>query len=277
MACVFGVQGIGFFRYPVSSLCRRAVKPVARETGICNTASAEKYAVPGGEAEQRRGMGIDQRELKSIRLFEGLSAPALRELEAVARIISYNDGQIITLEGESEASVLFVVSGKVRVFRTNQQGREQTLIHLSPGEGFNMPACFSEDHTAPASAMAVGGVRLISIPNSGFRNVVCGNPEIALEVLGDFSAKLRHLTGLAYDLSLLTVRARLAGFLMTQSQTENEAPARWTHEEIAAQLGTVREVISRTLRSLVKDGMIRIDRQRIVILDAEGLESETES
>jgi CRP/FNR family transcriptional regulator len=109
-----------------------------------------------------------------------------------------------------------------------------------------------------------------------FRRVASETPAIALAVLDDFSAKLRHLADLTHDLSLRSVRGRLARFLLAQAQVE-DAPLRWTQEEIAAQIGTVREVVSRMLRALIRDGLIQMERQRIAILDPEALEAEAEA
>jgi CRP/FNR family transcriptional regulator len=80
----------------------------------------------------------------------------------------------------------------------------------------------------------------------------------------------------------LTVRARLASFLLAHGQRPEGSPldgvhVRWTHHEIAAQIGTVREVVSRTMRAFVKDGLITLERHRIVVLDREALMLEAES
>ena len=126
-------------------------------------------------------------ELKHISLFAGLDPADLDKLTVVASPVSCDDGQLVMLEGDTDAPVFFVVDGLVRAFRTNLDGREQTLIYLRPGAAFNMPAAFSVQHTAPASAIAVGEARLLCIPLPDFRRVVCETPDIALAVLGDFS------------------------------------------------------------------------------------------
>jgi CRP/FNR family transcriptional regulator len=94
--------------------------------------------------------------------------------------------------------------------------------------------------------------------------------------------KVHHLTGLTHDLGLLSVRARLAGFLLSHGQSQAGAPSpsahvRWTHQEIAAQIGTVREVVSRTMRAFVREGMIGLERHRILVLDREALLREAQS
>jgi CRP/FNR family transcriptional regulator len=214
-----------------------------------------------------------------IRLFSALSPSAQDVLSAVAVVRHYEDGQVILLESDPDAPVFFVVQGAVRVYRTNLDGREQNLIHLHVGDAFNMPAAFGVSRLAHASAVAVGSVELLSIPCSDFRRVVSETPEIALAVLRDFSQKLHHLTELTHDLGLRSVRARLARFLLAHAQADGQGASRlrWTHEEMASQIGTVREVVSRTMRALVKDGLIDVQRHRIVVLNRDALTREAES
>ncbi len=216
-------------------------------------------------------------ELRQVPIFASLSGGALSRLESIAHLVQYQNGQVIVLEGEVGAPVFFVVTGTVRVYRTNLDGREQTLIYLKAGDGLNIPTAFSASKAAPASATAVGSAQLLAASNEDFRQVTTQTPEIAQAILADFSEKLRHLTELTYDLSLLNVRARLARFVLEQAETEPAAPLHWTQEQIAAQIGTVREVVSRTLRAFADAGLIEIDRQRIVILDPLGLETEAQA
>jgi CRP/FNR family transcriptional regulator len=183
-----------------------------------------------------------------------------------------------------------VHQGAVRVYRTSVDGREQTLIRLGPGAAFNMPAAFlgacvegasapstqATQGDAPASAAALTSVELSVISRTDFCRTVVSTPELALVVLRDLASRVHHLTDLTRDLGLLTVRARLASFLLSHGQPPEGAPrpgvqVRWTHHEIAAQIGTVREVVSRTMRVFVKDGLIKLERHRIVVLNREAL------
>jgi CRP/FNR family transcriptional regulator, cyclic AMP receptor protein len=216
-------------------------------------------------------------ELSYQPLIDRLSPAAQAELMSVARRHAFEDGQTIALEGTPGPPVCFLLRGTVRVYRTNLEGREQTLIHLAAGDALNMPAAFAGDHTAPASAVAIGPVELLAVSQADLRRLVSRSPEIALAVLCDLSEKLQHLTRLTYDLSLRTVRSRLARFLLDQRTAKSPAPVHWTHEQIAAQIGTVREVVSRTLRAFVRDGLIRFERQRIVLLNREALELEAKA
>jgi CRP/FNR family transcriptional regulator len=186
------------------------------------------------------------------------------------------------LEGEMDAAVFVVRQGAVRVYRTGVDGREQTLIRLGPGSAFNMPAAFLDRAAAPggvaapASAVTLAPAQVAVISVDDFCETVIHTPELALIVLRDLAIKVNHLTDLSRDLGLLTVRARLARFLLDHGHSPDGplpegAQTRWTHHEIAAQIGTVREVVSRTMRSFVKDGLIKLERHRIVVLDRDAL------
>jgi len=97
-------------------------------------------------------------------------------------------------------------------------------------------------------------------------------PDLAVGIIENLAASARHLLSLVEDLSLRTVSARLAKLLLTEAVGGDEAPRRVTQQEMAAQLGTVREMVGRVLNGFEKEGLIRFDRHRIIILDREGLE-----
>lgn len=210
-----------------------------------------------------------------LHLFADVPVAALQALDAVAREVHYRDGQVVMVEGDGDAPVFFVCEGSVRVFHTNVDGREQTIIHLKIEDVFNMPTAFARQNHAPATVIAVGDVKLLEISQDDFRRVVSRNAEIALAVLRDLSEKLRHFVDLTHDLSLRSVRARLARFLLKNSRPSNSMPRR-THEEIATQIGTAREVVSRIMRNFNKAGFIKTERQQILILNPSALENEAE-
>lgn len=219
-------------------------------------------------------MSSESSPFQYIRLLSKLPPATLRKLDAVSHTRNYADGEMIIWEGEEDASVLFVLEGVVRAFHVNPDGREQTVNRLGPGDAFNLPQAFASDHRAPLSAVAVGAVRLLAIAGADFRRVVVTTPELAEAILRELSDRLRYLVSLTYDLSLRSVRGRLARFLLTQASSSS--PGRWTHEQIAAQIGTVREVVSRTMLAFVKEGLICLERGRVVIADAERLGREVE-
>ncbi len=157
---------------------------------------------------------VDIEQLRQIQLFQNLPNSALEVLRAASRLVDYAPRQIVLQSGDEDAPVFCVLEGAVRVFRTNLDGREQTLITLQPGTVFNMPAAFLPGQRSSASAVAESAARLVEISLDDFRRIAGQSPAVALAVLGDLSAKLQHFTTLTHDLSLLSVRARLARFLL---------------------------------------------------------------
>jgi CRP-like cAMP-binding protein len=213
--------------------------------------------------------------LRRIELLAGLSDAALARLARLAVRRTYDSGQVILVEGSPCEAVYFVAEGEVNVSRISPTGREQVLARLGPGQAFNTVPPFQPQPTNHATVQALTPVTLYAIPCEDLRRLVGECPELALAILRDFAGRLDHLTHLVEDLSLRTVRSRLARFLLRQAEA-GEVTREWTQEEIATYLGTVREMVGRTLRGLADAGLVRVDRERIILLDREGLEAEAQ-
>ncbi len=212
-------------------------------------------------------------DLRAVPLLTGLSEEALACLARASIRRTYAAGEIIIVEGDPCRVTYFIVKGRVRVFRTSPSGREQVLSQLGPGQAFNTVPPFLPHGRNHATVQAITPVVLYAVPAGELRRLVLKCPELALALLHDFAQRLDHLTDLAESLSLQTVRGRLARFLLEHAEA-GQVTRRWTQEEIAAHLGTVRDVVGRALRAFADAGLIRLDRQRIVLLDREGLEKE---
>jgi len=200
--------------------------------------------------------------------FAGLNAPALQEIARAIRSRQVTRGEQVLLEGEPSETAYFIAHGQVRIYRLSPAGREQALADLFPGHSFNLVPVV-DGRPAPSSAVARTDGTLYLLGRADFDRLVGRYPSIARAVLTDFAGRLRHLTGLVEELALYSVAERLARLLLRM--TEAGAPERFTQQEIANRLGTVREVISRTLRDFQDAGLIRLERQRIVIVDRERL------
>ncbi|MGC8837465.1 MAG: Crp/Fnr family transcriptional regulator [Anaerolineae bacterium] len=216
-----------------------------------------------------------QDALRRIALFKGLSEGTLARLATAAVRRTYRPGEIILVEGEPCEAAYFLAEGFVRVYRLSPGGREQVLVRLGPGQAFNTVPPFRARCVNHATVEALSRVVAYAVPAEEFRRITGECPDLALAILQDFAERLHHLTNLVEDLSLRTVRGRLARFLLEQAGA-GRVSHRWTQEEIAASLGTVRDVVGRTLRAFVDAGLIRMERHRIVLLDREGLEAEAE-
>jgi CRP/FNR family cyclic AMP-dependent transcriptional regulator len=213
--------------------------------------------------------------LRRVTLFAGLSDDALARVANVAHVRAYSPGEVVIFEGDRCRAAYFVVEGQVRVYRLSPTGREQVLARLGPGQAFNTVPPFHPHGVNHATVEALSPVTLYAVACEDFRRLVGECAELALAILQDFADRLDHLTNLVEDLSLRTVRGRLARFLLEHADSI-QVTRSWTHDEIAANLGTVRDMVGRTLRAFADAGLVRIERQHIVLLDREGLETEAQ-
>jgi CRP/FNR family cyclic AMP-dependent transcriptional regulator len=213
--------------------------------------------------------------LRHISLLAGLSDDALARVARRAIRRTYSLGETVIFEGDPCQAAYFIAHGQVRAYRLSPGGREQVLARLGPGQTFNTVPPFQPHGVNHATVQALTPVTLYAITCEDFRRLVGECAELALAILQDFAHRLDHLTDLVEDLSLRTVRGRLARFLLERADA-GQVTRRWTQEEIAAHLGTVRDMVGRTLRAFADAGLVRMERQRIILLDREGLEAEAQ-
>lgn len=211
--------------------------------------------------------------LSAVSYFRGLEP---RTLETVSRSASprvYDPDQLVLLEGEPASGLYIVHYGWLKVSKIAMDGREQILQLLGSGEVFNAVSIFSGAPN-PASVTALETTRLWMIGRQAMLRLLDENPAIARLIIQDLASRVTHLISLVEDLSLRTVEARLARLLLEQSSGDTLHRKKWaTQTEIASRLGTVPDVLSRTLRKLSERGLIQIGRQEIRILDRSELET----
>ncbi len=211
--------------------------------------------------------------LRNISLLADLSDDALTHIARVAVRRVYAPDETIIVESLPCQAAYFIAEGQVRVYRISPDGREQVLARLGPGKSFNTAPPFQPQGVNHANVQAITMVTLYAISSDDLHRLVSRWPKLTLAILRDFAERLDHLTDLVENLSLRTVRGRLARFLLHRAE-EGAITQRWTQAEIAAHLGTVRDVVGRTLRAFADAGFVQMERQRIVLLDREGLEAE---
>lgn len=216
-------------------------------------------------------MAVPIEFLKSTPYFSGLG---LAELDSIRKLFfgkTAERGEMILLEGESGEVLYFVSSGVVKVFKTSADGKEQILYLIRPGESFNDVPVF-DGGPNPASAQAMGPVILYGIRRGDLEVILRDHPQVALNITQVLSQRVRHLVSLVEDLSFRHVIGRVAKLLLEYAQNRMgpERP-RLNQREMAAMIGTAREMVGRALKALEEEGAIRIDRHRIVLIDKEAL------
>jgi len=215
-------------------------------------------------------MAIEVEFLKSIPYFSGLSPAQLDEIGQLIFEKTVGRGEIIILEGEPAEALFFVISGAVKVFKTSSSGKEQILSIVRPGESFNdIPVL--DDGPNPASAQAMGPVVLCKIDKKVLRDILRAHSQVALNIIKALAEQERQLVSLVEDLSFKNVINRVAKILLEHVGDDTGQKPRLTQQDMAAIAGTAREVVARSLKSLEEDGLIKLERQRIVITDEDAL------
>lgn len=217
-------------------------------------------------------MAVEVEQLKTVvQYFSGLSTS---ELEAIKKYITekiVDKGEIFLLEGEWSDYLYFLVSGLVKVYKTSPEGQEQILHFARPGESLNDVSTFDGGPTA-ASMLAVTPLTLYMMKKSDFQSIILRDyRKVCLNVIQALAHRVRRDSMLVTELAFHRVIGRLARMLLKYALGENNQELRLTQQDMAATVGTTREVVNRSLRVLEEKGVIRLSRHRIEILDKDAL------
>jgi len=195
----------------------------------------------------------------------------------------YMAGEIVFSEGEPCSGLYVVATGHVRIFKSSANGREQVLSIDGPGSSIAELPVF-DGGSYPASAAAMDDATLLFVSKQDFQSLCLAHPQVALKVLRVVGARLRRLVGIIEELSFTTVRHRLASFLLGLAQKEGKRTSEGvkinlpgSNQELASQIGTVRELVSRNLSRLQAEGMLKIDGRSLTICDLKAFEAELRS
>ena len=215
--------------------------------------------------------------LGAASLFSNLSPEELRLLAAHAVRKRFAQGELIFSEGDTCKGLHIVATGKLRIFKSSVSGREQVLAVEGPGGSVAELPVF-DGGPYPASVSAIEDSEILFISRGDFRSFCLAHPEVSLKLLAVVGARLRRLVGIIEELSFTTVRQRLASVLVRLAQTEGQRTEQGieiqlpgTHQDLAHQLGTVRELVSRNLMRLQAEGLVQVEARRITVLDLTGL------
>jgi len=207
--------------------------------------------------------------LNNISLFSELNNA---DLEAVARLAvtrNYPKNTMVMYEGDHSDSLYVILSGKVKVFLSDEEGKEVTLNIQGEGEYFGELALF-DDAPRSASVVTTENSRLTVISKKSLEECIEHNPAIALKIIRGLSRRLRHLTENVRSLALMDVYGRIARLLIDLAEVvdgKKVIPQRLTQREIASMVGASREMVSRILRDLSLGGYITIKNKVITIND----------
>ncbi len=210
--------------------------------------------------------------LKGVALFHDLSEQELSFLVEHSLLRHFAANELIFTEGDSCSGLFVIQSGAVKIFKTAPSGREQVLSVERAGNTIAELPVF-DGGTYPASTVAAEESDLLFIRKEDIRALCLEHPEVALKLLKTVGRRLRALVGIIEELSFTTVRHRLIAYLLrlaganagAKKSVELELPV--SHQELAAELGTVRELVSRNLSRLQAEGLIKIQARLVQIPD----------
>lgn len=217
---------------------------------------------------------MDERDIfQHIPLFEGLPEEQVKILAACAREKRYSPGQTIFIDTQEIRAFYLVVWGRVKIFKSTSDGKEQTVFLFGPGEPFCLTAL--TDEFSPASAMALEDTRIIMFPAEVLEEVARQEPSLLFNMILVLSRRLKESLTLIETLSLKEIPQRLATFLIHTSQQKKDPEVfelGFSQRELAKVLGATPETLSRVIKKLGADRVLTLEGRTIRILDRNGLE-----
>jgi CRP/FNR family transcriptional regulator len=221
--------------------------------------------------------------LRKTPLFASLTQNELQALAARTIRRRFQRGELLFGEGDPCTGLFLVASGKIRIFKLSPSGREQVLAIEGPGSSFAELPVF-DGGNYPAAASASEDAEVLFVSRKDFQNFCREHPEVGLKVIAVVGSRLRRLVGIIEDLSFTTVRQRLITLILRLAQASG-SPSKegvrveltMSHQDLAAELGTVRELISRNLSRLQAEGFLDVDGRKIMVKDLAGLKHEQTS
>jgi len=211
--------------------------------------------------------------LRRVLFLRDANEEVLRTLLARARIVKVQRGEVLFLRGEPCHGLHVVLDGAIRLYNSSSSGREQVIGVERSGSVIGEIPLF-DGGNQPYSAEAMSPSRLLFIPREHFLTVIHAHPELMQAALRALAIRIRRLLHLVEELSLHEVPERVARYLLAQAKERGACfTLDYTHAELAAQLGTVREVVTRTLNRFRKAGWISMQDGTITVLDRDALQA----
>jgi len=214
---------------------------------------------------------IETALLQKVHYFHGLN---LEEMESIKKYIilekSAEKGEIFLNEGDWSEYLYFLITGVAKVYKTSVEGKEQILHIALHGESLNDVSTIDGGPNA-ASMMAMTPILLYGMRKNDLETLFTSHSKVALNTIKALANRIRRDSTLVKELSFTHVTGRLAKHILTYSEEADEWP-RLTQQDMAAMVGTTREVVNRSLRTMEESGAIRLERHGITIINKEALE-----
>ncbi|MCQ3938053.1 MAG: hypothetical protein DPW18_13535 [Chloroflexi bacterium] len=202
--------------------------------------------------------------LKENEYFDDLSDSLLKEIAGHTHLREYQRGDVMFWEGDACDGLFIVERGSAKIFRLSPHGRQYIVRILQEKDTFAEVPAFDEG-TNPVNVEALETCRVWVISKDKLHELVMAHPMFAQKVLANFGRMLRGMVRMVSEMAFYQVTHRLAR-LIAELPQDKSAP-HWTQEQLAARLGTVREVVARSMKELERSGAIKVEDRRILIAD----------
>lgn len=200
-------------------------------------------------------------------VFAELPAQRLDELLAAAPLRHAAAGSVMFEPNMPCEGFPLVLEGSVRVVKTSPSGRELVLYRVSPGEACILSgSCLLSDTDYAAHGVAESDVTLLRIPPQMFQELILQHPPFRRFVFDTYGARLAEVMELIEEVAFRKLDTRLARLLVQRGPVVNA-----THQNLADELGSVRVFVSRLLRNFEERGWVRLDRERVTVVDPKSL------
>lgn len=203
--------------------------------------------------------------LRRNEYFEGLNEDLLKQVVEHMQLREFERGEALFWEGDPCAGLHIIEQGFVKLYRLSPQGRQYIVRVLQEGDTCNEVPTF-DGGVNPVNVEALETTQAWVIQSDVLRELINKHPEFSQKVINNFAKNLRGLVRMVSEMAFYQVTHRLARLLSAQSPDELGGSP-WTQEQLAARLGTVREVVARSLKELERSGAINVEKRRISISD----------
>jgi CRP/FNR family transcriptional regulator, cyclic AMP receptor protein len=195
-----------------------------------------------------------------------LSEAELKDVAAHGVERTFPKNMILVAEGDNTDSLYVILSGRVRIYASDEDGHEVVFGTQGPGEYFGEMAL--DGGTRSASVITLEKSRLLVVPARQLRELIAANPQFALNLMKKLISRVRTLTSNVKSLSLMDVYGRVAHLLLELAEQKDDAlviEERLTQQDVASRVGASREMVGRILKDLSDGGYLSLQRNRIVI------------
>lgn len=215
--------------------------------------------------------------LRDNQYFHGLSEASLKQLADHMTLRKYERGEALFWEGDPCSGLHIVEKGSIKLFRVSPQGRQYIVRVMQEGDTCNEVPAF-DGGTNPVNVEALEETTTWVVEADAVRDLMRKDPFFMELIVENLTKMMRHLVHLVSELAFYQVTHRLARLIseLPDDELNGETNARVTQDQLAARLGTVREVVARSLKELERSGAIRVENRRIHIQDADVLQQWTQ-